>query len=110
MKSSVADTSRERKTDVNTESTPPPKKTRIENETEIGAETRAETEEVKEVIVLSFSSKNFKLLLVITSHVRGSLYFSIKLATFNFNSKTFISLTVQNNKQVHLGSLYLTFL
>lgn len=59
MKSSVADTSRERKTDVSMESTPPPKKTRIENETETetekGAETRAETEEVKEVIVLSFS-------------------------------------------------------
>lgn len=57
MKSSVADTSRERKTDVSMESTPPPKKTRIENETETekGAETRAETEEVREVIVLSFS-------------------------------------------------------
>lgn len=59
MKSSVVDTSRERKTDVSTESMPPPKKTRIENETEteIGAEIRAETEEVKEVIVLSFSIK-----------------------------------------------------
>ena len=37
------------------------------------------------------------------------LYSSIKLATFNENTKTFVSLTVQNNKQVHLGSLYLAF-
>lgn len=49
MKSSNKDTSRERETNVNTESTPPPKKTRTEKETEKGAETRAETEGVKEM-------------------------------------------------------------
>lgn len=49
MKSSDANTSRERKTDVSMESTPPPKRTGTETETEKGAEIRAETEEVKEV-------------------------------------------------------------
>lgn len=52
MKSSDADTSRERKTDVSMESTPPPKRTGTEKETEKGAEIRAETEGVKEVILM----------------------------------------------------------
>lgn len=49
MKSSGADTSRERKTDVSMESSPPPKRTGIGNETEKGTETGVETEGVKEV-------------------------------------------------------------
>lgn len=47
--SSDADTSSERKTDVSTASTPRPKRTRTENETEKGAEIKAETEGVKEM-------------------------------------------------------------
>lgn len=49
MKSSDADTSRGRKTDVSMESTPPPKRTGTEKESEKGTEIRAETEGVKEM-------------------------------------------------------------
>lgn len=51
MKSSDADTSRGRKTGVSMESTPPPKRTRTERETEKGAEIRPETAGVKEMSV-----------------------------------------------------------
>lgn len=51
MKSSDADTSRGRKTDVSMESTPPPKRTGTEKESKKGTEIRAETEGVKEVIL-----------------------------------------------------------
>lgn len=50
MRSSVDDTSRERKTDGSMESTSPPKKTRTEKETEKGAEIKAEIAGVKEVV------------------------------------------------------------
>lgn len=84
MKSSDADTSRGRKTDVNMESMPPPKRTKTENETERGAEIKAETGGVKEVFLKitwvttlvvvyeHFSSKNSKHLLVIDSQVGRS--------------------------------------
>lgn len=49
MKSSGADTSRGRKTDVSMESTLPPKRTGTEKETEKGTETGLKTEGVKEV-------------------------------------------------------------
>ncbi len=50
VKSFGADISRGKKTDVSMESMPPPKRTGTVTDTEKGAEIRAETEEVKEVI------------------------------------------------------------
>lgn len=50
-RSSNADTSSERKTDVSTGSTPPPTRTRTEKGKKKGAEIRGETEGVKEVIL-----------------------------------------------------------
>lgn len=58
MKSSAADTSRGRRTDVSTASTPPPRRRGTGKKTEKRTETGNETEGVKEV--LSSSKKTFE--------------------------------------------------
>lgn len=58
MKSSVADTSRGRRTDVSTASTPPPRRSGTGKKTEKRTETGNETEGVKEV--LSSSKETFE--------------------------------------------------
>lgn len=76
MKSSDADTSRGRKTGVSMESTPPPKRTRTERETEKGAEIRPETAGVKEVI-LKFTHGVFACIL--DFWVSSSIIYPVKI-------------------------------
>lgn len=63
MKSSAADTSRGRKTDVSTASTPPPKRRRTGNGREKRTETGKEIVGVKEVLSSSMYKFEFLLLL-----------------------------------------------
>ncbi len=94
VKSSGAEISREKKTDANMESTPPPRRTRTERETERGAEIRAESGEVKEVIPLIAQVTHGQ------SRLNQALWHRLREFAFHHNARFGLNVALVMNKHM----------